>query len=267
MVSELLVRIRDTLADPLGDRWSDDRLLRLIDQGQKDLMVKTKGLRARTVIGVVAGREDYSLPDDVMLITRVTYNDKNIPLRTREQMDRIDSDWETKTGDVLEYIVYNKNNYNQVRVYPILTGAGTDATTFSFDSDYGSITAIDGYGAENDYGLSTQVYNSDYSATEVDSEYGVIVGMTEAEGFIVYYVKKPNKVLLASSELDINEFWHTALKYYVCGHALRDDMDTQNRQFGIEELALYELELGELQGHSSEDYAQTAEYSSNYRRT
>ena len=36
-IEEILVRVRDTLSDPNKERWSDERLLRLMDEAQKDV--------------------------------------------------------------------------------------------------------------------------------------------------------------------------------------------------------------------------------------
>ena len=49
-IANILTRVRDSLSDPSKDRWTDERLLRLIDEAQKDLAKKS--LLLRTKIGV-----------------------------------------------------------------------------------------------------------------------------------------------------------------------------------------------------------------------
>ena len=54
-ISSIIIRTRDTLADPEGDRWSDERLLRLIDEAQKDICRRAKLLRTKKNIPIING--------------------------------------------------------------------------------------------------------------------------------------------------------------------------------------------------------------------
>jgi hypothetical protein len=50
------------------------------------------------------------------------------------------------------------------------------------------------------------------------------------------------------------------MRYYVSGMALRDDKDTQNRQFAAEELKLYDRELGLAKETSELDSTDGSQY-------
>jgi len=64
-VEEILIRARDTLADPLKERWDDARLLRLLDEGYKTLTAKAKLLRSKVDIPLAVGVSEYSLPPSI----------------------------------------------------------------------------------------------------------------------------------------------------------------------------------------------------------
>ena len=80
-----------------------------------------------------------------------------------------------------------------------------------------------------------------FSSTE-----GTITNVTETDTKLtVYYIKKPNTITSVDDELEIDDTFDAALKYYIVGKALRDDMDTMNRTIGNEELQFYIRELEE----------------------
>jgi len=343
MVSDLLVRIRDTLSDPNGDRWSDARLIRLINQAQRDLTFKARLLRTKYEVPLFNNQAVYDLPDDVLFITRALYNDKNIEFKSHEEMDAYDETWEVATTDNdIKFIVYDKINRGQFKLYPIpnnlsastyifendgyleetfynmddfgvltnvdSTGdiiedtfgivADVDLTVYSCDSietidmplnndfgiagsivdenryfgvsdpSLGMVNSITDFTADLDYGLVGYIKDEGITKTiATPNDYGVTVDILDTAGaLIIYYIRKPVDIVDITDSLDIDDIWETAIKYYVCGHALRDDMDTQNRQFGAEELQLYSIELKEAMENSSRDFTKSTQYKTKYRR-
>jgi hypothetical protein len=97
-IADILTRARDSLADPKKERWSDDRLLRLLDEGQKDFARQCKLLKTTSLQPVVPNQAEFTLPSDCWLITRVQYADKAITLMSHEALDIEDSAWYTKTA-------------------------------------------------------------------------------------------------------------------------------------------------------------------------
>jgi hypothetical protein len=244
LVSELILDIRDTLADPNGDRWDDPRIIRGINSAQNDICLKANILRNKTFIDVVANKALYNLPDDVMFITRVLNLGEVLPLKSHEEMDDFKDMWEIETSDEITHIVYDKSNMAQIKVYPVpvsdvpafgtITSGGLDT---NFNSAYGIITALQG---------PLDIYTG--------------------TGLVVYYLKKPVQVTEITDSLEINDTWKKAIKHYVSGMLLRDDRDTQNRAFGNEELQLYLVELDEASKAVSRDYTKTTQYNTTYRR-
>ena len=357
-ISKILVRVRDSLSDPNGDRWSDDRLLRLLDDAQRDIAIKAKLIRKFRTIPLVQGQALYDLHSEVYALQRVTYGSEVLPLKTRDYMDRhVDSDWETDTGSP-EYIIYDKTNLGQIQVYPIpdsslgggayeftaglsrewngadfsshygvVADSGTLGDSFSSvfgvttDIDYLTVTLEDGtfvcdtttdaelssvYGLVTDlddglyiyYDRSGGLYGvvTDVSDMTLSSEYGVLADIelfTDAEANVFlngsdpeningtygvttsldadgaalryHYLYDTDEVSSVDDTLAIDSVFDIALKYYVVGMALRDDMDTQNRSLAQEYLALYERELQEATRVSERDFTQTTQYKIDYR--
>lgn len=345
-ISDIMLRARDTLADPVGDRWSDDRLLRLIDEAQKDICRRAKLLRAKTTLTVLEGKSIYQLPDDLLLLTRVLVDDKKIDFIDHEELDELNETWETEVGKI-EYIVLDRRNRHILKTYRIPDASAVNKSneysfinsgylediTYQADSDFGIL--VDGEesdtfestcpldescGVTTDGTLITNVYdadgtylgqieqpfefstgdfgivgaitdtskdigvrdsaygfiseltdfefNSDFGVLgtiaedgfeeNIDSDYGTISEIYESDShIIIYYIKKPSAITLVTDELEIDSSFDSAIKYYVVGKALRDDMDTQNRTVGNEELQFYTRELNEAMKDDMHDFVRT----------
>lgn len=345
-VEEIIVKARDTLADPNGDRWADERLIRLIDEAQKDVCRRAKLLRTRKDIAIYNGRATYTLPSDMLLLDRVLLNGDLLPFKSHLEMDRSLSVWEDDTG-MPQYLVYDKQNRQEVKLYPIPANLAADTYTFSSpgyfeDTSYvldafGTITdAPTGDSIAGDYGFTTDVdyidylfnqdsgtcdpytfldaeIDSDYGIVSVwtteikdtgehDENYGVVVGIEglsqnsdygvlvslkqdgiTVENFdkgdygvttdisetfdslTVYYLKKPTSITSLGDDIEIDDSFDSALKYYVVGKALRDDMDTQNRTVGNEELQFYDRELRQAIKDDVVDFTRSVQYKAKYQ--
>jgi len=60
-ISDILVEVRDTLQDQQKNRWTDQELYRYIDQGMRDIALRTMYLFTKQTINVVDGTTDYLL--------------------------------------------------------------------------------------------------------------------------------------------------------------------------------------------------------------
>ena len=281
-ITEILVRARDTLADPNKNRWSDERLLRLLDEGQKDIAKQSKILKDIYDLTVAVDTSNYTLPDNFWLITRATFDDYEIPLVSYDLMDEnarkqvladrrtneherrngygnnlgdrwTRTNWEVDTASRIEAIVYDKRNINDIRVYPIpndgiaennYTFENEGPIIFAGDEVMGIVTSIDDYTIDSVFGVTTELYDPAIAAESFDSDFGVLTGANESVALVkLWYIKIPEVLLTLSQDLEIPPMFDVALKHYVIGHALRDDIDVQYREMGAESLALYEREL------------------------
>lgn len=348
-ITNIITRVRDTLADPSGERWSDDRLIRLIDEAQKDICRQAKLLRTKTTLAVYDGQETYQLPSDILLLDKAMFNNRTIPLVSHSVMDEQRPEWVVDEGTV-ESLVFDKQNRGSIRLYPIPvvdTTAGdyifvpaiyTEDVIYTMNSDfgvivdgelgdtidspygvvvdidsyyyvyvppgctcdnlteipdtvssdygevayvatiekeveandstYGVVVSIDGYSIDSDYGVLSDIFSDEFSFENFNSDYGVLTSWTVSNNELtVYYIKKPSTITTITDTLDIDDIFDSAIKYYVTGKALRDDMDTQNRTVGNEELKFYDRELKEALKDDFLDFTRNnnKQYETRYR--
>ncbi len=279
-IENILLRARDTLADPQGERWSDARLIRLLDEGQQDVAKHTKILKGEVDLLVNIDQAIYDLPSDVWLLTRAAYNNCKIDFYSHSQLDHLvktqalnqnysdnntyyssgaitsSSCWETDTGSKVEALVYDRRNMEQIRIYPIVN-SNEDVTFDSDNNDFigsellGVTTGIDNYTFNSAYGVVTEIYDPNVEST-FNSVFGVLTGVA-AGRLHLWYVRMPSTVTDISSELEIPKMFDTALKHYVVSNAFDDDYDTRVAEKAQKAAALYERELGIAQDTQAKD--------------
>ena len=266
-IADILTRIRDTLSDPNKNRWSDARLLRLIDEAQKDIATKAKLLRTTVTIQLVPDKHTYDLPSEAINIMRITDIDGNqLPMLSHAQMDEVDSTWEFDTGVSVEQIVFDKINPGQFKVYPIPEVGDVPDTYVA--GTYGVVVGIESDTVSSPYGVIVDISRSATRLVEFNSPYGELVDMSEViKSILVYYHERPaeiNAIDLGTSVLNIDEMYDKAIKHYVIAMAWRDDQDTQNRQLAAEELQFYAMEFVSAKKHSAADNVSSSKQETTY---
>lgn len=277
-VADILERVRDSLSDEDKLRWSDNRLLRLIDEAQKKIAKKARLLRTNTPIKIIGDQNEYELPSDAYLLSRIVNADgRELPMYSHDQMDErgqityssyssnqnfanqdliVGSDWETVTGNEIEAIIYDKQEPRKFKVYPI--PLQTDGGETFISDVFGVTASIEDDVMSPATGIVVDVSGSATGTVTFNSVFGVLVGMESIETTLkAYYTTIPaeiDSIDLAPSILEIEDVYDVAIKHYVVGMSLRDDQDTQNRQVGNEEISFYREELGEAKEDSSRNF-------------
>jgi len=291
-VQDILLKARDTLADPDKERWSDARLIRLIDEGQLDIAKQSMILKGEAFLIPVNEQVKYTLPTDTWLLTRATYNGCKISLKTHAEMDKIannrsinnnnigeyrnpnygsnytdfglgDYCWELDTGSEIAALIYDRRNMSEVKSYPIPLVDTED----TFTDIYGVVTSISGgdYTFSSDFGIVTSASDPDIQVEIID-QFGVVVGSLETEGIVkIWYVRMPNKVTQDTDELEIPEMWDTALKHYVIFNAFDDDYDSRFAAKSQKASALYDRELSRIEDTGALDSTMAGERQTSYR--
>lgn len=314
-IENIISRARDTLADPNGDRWTDKRLIRLIDEAQKDICRRAKLLRTKADIGIFSGQGTYKLPEDMLLLDRVLYKGEVLPFKSHLELDSTLGDWEDILGKP-EYLVYDKQSRKDIKLYPIPNEA---SIKYSFkhpsywevveyvQDDFGIVAGVlasecEGVILDEDFGLVSSCNSNEQVLTpgmedfgfivavdgaQITSEYGIAVSLSEGPenekfdpdnlgtvtevnsitgSITAYYLRKPDDIETIDSILSIDDNFDAAIKYYIVGKALRDDMDTQNRVVGNEELGFYDRELKEAINDDTMDFTRNnTQYSTQYK--
>ena len=273
-VADIITRARDTLADPKKERWSDDRLLRLLDEAQKDFARQTSLLKGYANILLIPFTATYSLPEDCWRITRAHYAERHLRLVSHEAMDEFDPDWYTRQGSAIDALVFDQRNDSVIRCYPIpddssvaysYTFEQSDTPEYAGAGRFGVVTEFGDYTFDGVFGVTTSMFDPEITTESFDSPYGVLVDAGESAGNIaIFYIRDPVRIKYITDELEISSRWDIALKHYVVGHAFLDDLDTQYQQRGSTSLALYDRELNLAQRTSRSDSTAMQQYETNY---
>ena len=255
-IENILLRARDSLADQQKQRWSDERLLRLLDEAQKDTVRRAKLLRQEQIVFTHPNQDTYDLPSDLMLLTRVLVEGKPLTFITREELDELEPYWESKEGTPT-HVVIDRDSRRVLRVYPKPSDFDELEWDWQFtqigphlytDAAFGEIVSVEGMDVDT-FGVVTEVEGMDVNI------YGVVSDMLEYGGkATIYYLRKPKEINSIQDELEIDDIFDSAIKYYIVGKALRDDQDTMNRAVGNEELQFYYRELREALNDDSRDF-------------
>lgn len=245
---DIINEVRFTLSDPNCARWSDKRLLSLLNDCLKDI-AKTTILFVDTMfIELVDSQTDYDLSDLATQIVRIEYEDKELTKSSFAEMDKKYPLWQTAEGEKLKAYVIDKQREANIKLYPkILNG---NIANIDFGGLYGIITGIT------------------YSELELNVA-GTLgdLGAVEESGFIkVYYVRKHSEITLLTDEILVSDVAKEPITHYICGRALRDNQDTQSRQLGAEELMLYTNQLESYTIQKSKSFSQS-DFTSNYNPT
>jgi len=304
-IDDILVRARDSLSDHKKERWSDARLLRLVDEAQKDLARHSKLLKGETTISLLSGIHTYSLPTDLWLITRAAFDDYEIPLLSYDQMDErakkaaLSDDrykqserlrgysanygnnyfrtrWEVVTGPETESLIVDNRDMDEIRLYPIPNDdvaqnayefENNGSLEFVGDEVFGVVTSIDNYTFYSDFGVLTDLYDPAIETETFYSDLGVVTLMTESDAKVsLWYIRIPDTVTSTESTLEMPSMFDTAMRLYVVGNAYLDDNDAAYRQKGQDTLVLYDRELGVVQETSAKDGTRNQnQYTTTYR--
>lgn len=242
---------RLTLADPDKTRWSDQRLLALLNTAQNEIATKCQLIKRTVILPVFKGQATYVLPDDIIWLERAYYDGKPLRMLDYKSVDNFNRDRE----GVPSAIIFNKHPQNQVVLYP-KPNTTSESLVKLPDEILGVATDLEELGVRiyDKYGIITDL-QADNLEVEVDSLYG---GISEIYQILypleVYYVAEPKKIETLDEDPEIGPTCDKALKLYIVSAALFDDMDTQNRQSAAIYVQYYNDALADIKKHSSRDH-------------
>lgn len=257
-IQRILDGARLTLGDKSKDRYSDNDLILLLNEAQEDFCKETKILKGLKEVHLKEFEAFADLPSDCWQLTRASYRNTKLPLMTYADVDHIISNqavfnkldikagWEEAIG-IPQALIYDKNNLDKVRVYPIPANIDEEEDFNGF----GVVTSID---ALVDDG-------------SVSTEYGVVSQVFTAGGILrVYYVRNPEEILETTDELSIPPMFDIALKYYIIAHSFMNDLDSGWQEKGLQQLRFYEREVQRAKKSESVNHTKTGEFATLYRK-
>jgi len=251
-VEDIFVRVRDRLGDNDKSRWSDATLLRHLEDGLVDLAMKTKFFKEDYILGLVAGKHIYELPENCIATKSVLFDGEKLTISSTDVMDKeFGESWRLDSSETeVTRIVPNERNVTEFRVYPrpFLDAIG-DRYTFD-PSEYGFDESIEDYTSDSDYGILGSIIDSE-TLDSVVPTYGVLADIVEGASVVVTYIRHPIIPTTIEDDLEVGRNFNKCLISYIVAECLMADLDVANRQIGRDEQRTYVALVEEIQRISS----------------
>jgi len=110
---DIISQARERLGDKNKQRWTDNRMLSIVSQGQTDICIETGYLRRQALIPLAVDTSIYRLPSDCLSVKRVEYDGTLLPLHTRSDQDI------PRANITSEFTAYKSNlNTDKIEIQP-----------------------------------------------------------------------------------------------------------------------------------------------------
>jgi len=245
-VEGIIARVRDTLSDSDEERYKTDRLLRALSECQSKIAKDSLCVRYKCTVELCDGHHTYKLDSaavetiggtPIALFGARNHAGKPIRFVTEEYMDRKYPDWATATGTDVTHIVYDNQQPHIFRVYPIPddTDLGTGESFNTTENPItDSATIVQPIGTSSNFDITTEI--------------------APIKILLDFYLNPPAVTLIDDTNLLVPDHFDEAIKHYIAGIVLRDDKDSQNRQFGKEELELFSMTYEVADNMANKDF-------------
>lgn len=221
-VLSILSKAREELGDTNNTRFADGKLLEHLNDGIKDFILSTKSLKERLYVELASNVAIYDISKYALFVERVEYMNTKIDTLSFKELDSINTMWQYETGNVVKAITFEHQSKGSFRIYPRLNTVSNNIVS---SSDYGILV---------DFSLDDDIVGI---PSIIDVEQNLQAYL------VLYVIKKPNVITLTTpnEELELDELYDKAFVHYIKAQCLRNDSDSNNRQFGNEELSAYAM--------------------------
>ena len=221
-VLSILSKAREELGDTNNTRFTDSKLLEHLNDGIKDFILSTKSLKERLYVELASNVAMYDISKYALFVERVEYMNTKIDTLSFKELDSINAMWQYETGNVVKAITFEHQSKGSFRIYPRLNTVDNNIVS---SSDYGILV---------DFSLDDDIVGI---PSIIDVEQNLQAYL------VLYVIKKPNIITLTTpdEELELDELYDKAFVHYIKAQCLRNDSDSNNRQFGNEELSAYAM--------------------------
>lgn len=221
-VLSILSKAREELGDANNTRFTDSKLLEHLNDGIKDFILSTKSLKERLYVELASNIAIYDISKYALFVERVEYMNTKIDTLSFTELDSINTMWQYETGNVVKAITFEHQSKGAFRIYPRLNTVSNNIVS---SSDYGILV---------DFSLDDDIVGI---PSIIDVEQNLQAYL------VLYVIKKPNIITLTTpdEELELDELYDKAFVHYIKAQCLRNDSDSNNRQFGNEELSAYAM--------------------------
>lgn len=239
IVKDLLYRTRHILSDLTANRWTDERLLILLNEGLNDIAKNTILFVKTGYVKLVSQQTEYDFSSFAVKLLRIEYLDEPLAYFSHDEMDKKDSSWQQREGPYLKAYVLDKQKEACIKTYPKLVNS--NSSIIDFGSPFGIVTGIT------------------YSDLQVEffDTFGSL-GAVDTKDFIkLYYIERPVELTSILDELELSTVIQEAVTHYIAARAFRDNIDAQSRSMGSEELNLYTNQLAAYVLEKAKSFSQS----------
>jgi len=161
---DIISQARERLGDINKQRWTDNRMLSIVSQGQTDICIEAGYLRRKAVIPLAVDTNIYRLPSDCLTVKRVEYDGTLLPLHTRSDQDSL------RANITSDFTAYKSNlNTDRIEIQPAIDKLFIEIEFVKGDMLDDSITVTPLYGV---------ITSSDDTDIAIDPKIGVITDAT-----------------------------------------------------------------------------------------
>lgn len=155
--------------------WSDEELLRAINEGYLDFVRRTECLQRFDTISLVADQIEYDLPSDCIKLLWVGDGVKNLHGQSLDYMDMLDDGWMERSGEPA-YFVQELGGLKKINLYETPDTAGS--ASFTADSNHTEANADTGVIFVLEDASTEITATADSNHSEANADTGMIVPFT-----------------------------------------------------------------------------------------
>lgn len=242
LIQDLLKKIRFSLSDSNSSRWSDERLISLINDCISSITRRSILFVDTTYIKLVNNLVNYDISDIAVKILRIEYDKKPIIPVSHHDLDLINENWQDSVSNRVTNYIVDKQKEGVFKLYPKLQNENVSLNNgnITYSGNYGIITGIT-------YTELPLVLSGNFGD----------ISPVATDGYIkVFYIKRHQKFTDINDTIDISSVAEELIQHYVVGMALRDNQDTQSRALAKEELDMHESQLEEYLFEKAKNFSQ-----------
>ena len=262
-IKEIINICRHSLNDTEQQRWSDERLVILLNDALLNISLNFDYPIRRGFITLDQSGRMLALNRVVRLID-AHYDNELIPFRTVETMNAQSLRWMEDTGDRPYNIVIGRQNAGELMIYPKVDIREDQAGMSNSAPPQGAVNLITGVYVE-DEGMERPsyvdfTYIERWLNYEVNSEETVI----PEDNRNIYY-SNPNIVDQANNAAINTEYdFIHCLKHYIVAMCFRDNSEDVNQNRANQELQVYQYKLGLLRMNKATEYTSNHRFETGY---
>lgn len=215
-LGELLDRAYEILGDLRAAPriYPRQMLLDIVNRGTLLFRATAAEVWRRQDIPTVGGTGEYEIPPTILELRRVAYDDETLEARSLQVIQSRDAKWQTTTGP--EPIAWTSVGFAQNRFFVWPKPSTSTPETFTLSASYGGLSRwVSGgtaYTFSSEFGGPSRI-----DGEVLDSEYGDIISSATSEGQLltVWGTARPDALSTDDQELPLRRPWQIALLWFL----------------------------------------------------